>query len=102
MVTTQLSGAGMTDALLKDIEMWLAAHLIAITKERQPSEEKVGDIWIRYQRSFGEGLSQTTYGQMVLTLDSSGNLQRSSMKRARVRAIQQDSDNASALQSDLW
>lgn len=89
MVTRALSGAGLTDALLKDIETWMAAHLIAIGKERQPMSEKVGDIWITYNKNPQGFLSQTTYGQSVLFLDTSGLLQKGEMKKASIAAINQ-------------
>lgn len=102
IVTRRLSATTLTAAELADIETFLTAHIIAMTKERQPSEEKVGDIWVRYQGSFGMNLEQTTYGQMVLEMDSTGNMQRSAKKKIRIRAIQQDSDDASELTTDQW
>lgn len=102
MVTATLGGEGLTTSVLKDIETWLTAHLIAITRERQPSEEKVGDVLIRYQGKFGDFLNSTTYGQMVLMLDTSGKMQRQTKKRASIRAIQQDVDAASELTTDEW
>lgn len=102
IVTRQLSGEGLTDALLKDIETWYTAHLIAITKERQPTEEKVGDIWLRFGGTSGARLEATTYGQQVLTMDSSGKMQQAMKKRASIRAIQQDRDDTSEVETDQW
>ena len=89
IVTRQLSGQSMTTALLTDIETWLTAHLIAIGKERQLFSEKVGDMWLTAQGKFDAGLKMTTYGQMVLMLDSSGLLSRASKSKVIIKAISQ-------------
>lgn len=89
IVTRVVGGEGMTDAVLKDIETYLTAHLIAIGKERQPREERVGDIWVKYQENPKGWLESTTFGQTVIFLDESGNLARRSLKKARIRAIEQ-------------
>lgn len=89
IVTRQLSGEGMTSDQLSDIEMWLAAHLIAITKERQAESEQLQDARVQYQGNFGQALRSTTYGQMVITLDESGKLQRSTKNKVKIRAMKQ-------------
>lgn len=102
IVTRVLGGEGLSSSLLTDIETWLTAHLITISKERQANDKWVGDARVRYQGSFGEGLQTTTYGQMVLDMDTSGKMQESTMKRASLKAIQQDSDDESVLEDDDW
>lgn len=93
MVTRTIGTEGLADATLKDIETWLTAHLIAVGKERQTLSEKVGDIWIQYEKRGGKGfLEQTTYGQTVLFLDTSGKFQKTSLKRASITAIKQNTD----------
>lgn len=93
MVTRVVGSAGLADDVLKDIETWLTAHLIAIGKERQPLSEKVGDIWLTFEKRGGKGfLEMTTYGQAVLFLDPTGNFQKSSLKRASIVAIKQDTE----------
>lgn len=89
VVTRKLGGEGMTDALLKDIETWLTAHLIALGKERQPITEKVGDVWAVYNKNPEGFLMSTTFGQMVLFLDTSGKMGQAELKKARIKAIQQ-------------
>jgi len=93
MVTESLLSSSLSTAVLKDIETWLSAHLIAIGKERQPSEEKVQDIWIRYQGKFGESLRSTTFGQMVLMLDTSGAFDSTTKRKVSFNAIPQDPDS---------
>lgn len=79
-------GTGTTD-LLKEIERWLAAHMITITRERQAKSEGAGGASITYSESFGDGLGSTTYGQMVLSLDTTGAMAGLGGKVAKVFAI---------------
>lgn len=64
-------GTDTTD-LLKEIERWLTAHMISITRERQSIKEEAGSAKVEYAGKFGEGLKSTSYGQMVLSLDTTG------------------------------
>lgn len=63
----------VTDATTQ-LELWLSAHIVASTVHRMAGSEKLGDAAVTYIGMFGEGLKSTPYGQMVLTLDSSGEL----------------------------
>lgn len=97
IVNRTLVNKGLAEDLLKDIETWLTAHLIATGKEIQPISEKVGDVSVQYsavggKRDKGGFLEETTYGRMVLFLDTSGGFQKSSMKRASIKAVKQNSD----------
>jgi len=89
IVTDTVGSESLSAAVLKDIETWLTAHLIAIGKERQPNAEKVGDIWLTFDKNERVGLGSTKYGQMVLFLDTSGKFQAGTMKKARIRAMKQ-------------
>lgn len=61
--------------LLKEIERWFTAHMIASTPfYRQASKERVGDAEIAYTGEFKQDLSSTPYGQMVKTLDTTGKM----------------------------
>lgn len=102
VVTNVLGSSGLASDVLKDIETYFAAHLIATGKERQVGEEKVGDIWLRYQGQYGKFLEATSFGQFVLMLDTSGNMARQTKTRAKIRAIQQDSDDLSEVEDDEW
>lgn len=77
----------LTDSRLILIEQWLTAHLIAITKERQGSKEKVGDAEITYSGKFGMNLQSTTYGQTAAMLDTSGTLAQLGKKKIDITAI---------------
>jgi len=65
-------GAGDASAITKEIERWLTAHLLASTIERTASQEAAGGASVTYTGKFGERLSSTPYGQMVLVLDTAG------------------------------
>lgn len=93
MVTTIVGGTTLTEEILTDIETWLTAHLIAMGKERQAKSERINDIWITYQGKFGESLKGTTYGQMVLMLDSTGNFARAMKLKIQINAIPQYPEN---------
>jgi len=71
VMVNKVLGTEVTD-ILKEIERWLTAHMITITRERQAKKEGAGGASIEYTGNYGEGLKQTSYGQMVLNLDSSG------------------------------
>lgn len=93
MVTNNLgTSTALDDATKKDIETYLTAHLIAIGKERQTKIERVDDIWVEYKELIGEGIRSTTYGQAVTMLDPTGIMERSTMRKAFIRAIEQNPD----------
>lgn len=92
MVTNNLTGKGLSTDTLKYIETYLVAHLIAIGPERQAMTEKVGAVSATYQGKFGDGLKLTTYGQMVIQLDTSGTMERLNKSKVRIRAVKQVDD----------
>lgn len=94
LVTDVVGSEGLSSSALKDIETFLTAHLIAIGKERQPYEERIDEVWVKYSSGqIKEGLRSTTYGQHVLFLDSTGNFQKRDMKKASIRAVRQTYDD---------
>lgn len=60
--------------LLKEIERWFTAHMLASTLSRTTSDEKLGDAQVKYTGKWGENLSSTPYGQMVMQLDVTGKM----------------------------
>jgi len=78
----------MGETLLREIERWFTAHMIASSIERTTTDEKIGDAAVIYTGKFGEGLKSTPYGQMVLQLDVSGLMSRATGKQpANITAI---------------
>ncbi|OQY11129.1 MAG: hypothetical protein B6I31_05515 [Desulfobacteraceae bacterium 4572_19] len=73
----------LTESLLTEIEKWLSAHLISITRERFTTEEKIGDASVKYAGKYLEGLHSTSYGQMVLILDTSNSFASQQKKEYR-------------------
>jgi hypothetical protein len=74
MVTQALGSSGLGVDVLAEIERWVAAHMIAVTKTRQATNEKAGTASVTYGGKYGANLSSTSYGQMALTLDTTGAL----------------------------
>jgi len=75
LVTDALGTSALTDTTLEEIERWLTAHLIAYTLERQSKSEEAGSAKIVYAGDLAqEGLKGTTYGQMAVSLDTTGTL----------------------------
>ncbi len=74
------------------LEKWLTAHLISSVKERLTMEEKLGEAQVKYigayAGQFGEGLRSTHYGQMLITLDTSGMLAKIGKKAVYIKAIE--------------
>jgi hypothetical protein len=88
-VTAALTGKGLSDAVLTEIEKWMAAHMITVTRERVAKEEGAGGAYIKYAGEWGAGLASTSYGQMAINLDTSNTLQAMSdgKRTATSRAI---------------
>ena len=73
--------------LLKEIEKYLTAHMVSSTIRRMAKEEQIQDARIVYTGAWKEGLSSTPYGQMVLTLDTSGKMAKAGKGVASIKAI---------------
>jgi hypothetical protein len=73
LVTAVLSDEGYGTVLLKEIERWLAAHLVAI-RDPQVKSETIGAVQASYHGQSGLGLNFTPYGQQVMLLDHHGKL----------------------------
>lgn len=90
IVNAKLSDADLSDDLLTRIEKWLTAHLISVSRERQAKTEQIQDGSVTYTGSFAKYLEQTSYGQMVLNIDTSNTLVSSNLKKAYVKSIKPD------------
>jgi hypothetical protein len=77
----------ISDDLAEEIERWLAAHMIAATRERQLESASAGSASAKFQGVTGKGLESTLYGQMVLSLDPTGRFASLGLKRAVMTAI---------------
>ena len=79
--------ASMSETMLKEVERWLTAHMLASTLSRTTSDEKLGDAQLTYTGKWAMGLDSTPYGQMVKTLDVSGRMAKMGLKGASMYAI---------------
>ncbi len=65
--------AGHSDHMLEKIELYLAAHFVALTTEQGGlTRKKIGDADESYANVFEGGLKSTRFGLQALALDTSG------------------------------
>lgn len=82
-----------SEEVLTEIERFYAAHMIASTNYRLPAREKVGDAEVEYSQKVeyvGEGydrLASTFYGQTVLQLDSTGQMNKVGKRAVKIFAM---------------
>jgi len=64
--------AGLSDALLTEIERWVAAHFTCMLDPRE-RQKAMGDQRVEFEQgTLTEGLGWTRYGQQAMLLDTSG------------------------------
>ncbi len=84
LVDDVLASAGLSSGRLADIELYLSAHLVALTEEGGGiTMQRTGASSIQYAQLKGEGLKLTRFGQIALDLDTSGKLKASVRPKAR-------------------
>lgn len=66
----------LDDETLKEIEIWLSAHFVAVRDRRRKSETASGVGQSFDGFASGQGLKATIYGQQAIALDSTGKLNR--------------------------
>ena len=72
-VDTHLASAGHTDEILAKIELYLAAHYVALTEEQGGlTRSKLGDADESFANIYGQGLKATRFGQQALAIDTTG------------------------------
>ncbi len=88
-VEAALSGKNLSEFTLKEIERWMTAHMIALTRERTAQSEEAGGAKIVYAGEWGKDLDATSYGQMAKMLDTTGTLtaMNQGKKPAFLRAV---------------
>lgn len=66
-------GNDLSDDRKHVLKLWLAAHLIASTDNKEIAKsETVGDVKVERIGTYSNGLDRTKYGQMVIILDTTG------------------------------
>lgn len=71
----------------KDIETYLTAHLIAVSREQDKafSRQRTGQTELYVGASFGTQLDATLYGQTIKMLDTTGAFASVGKRRASIR-----------------
>jgi predicted double-glycine peptidase len=92
-VTDRLGASTLSAATLKEIERWFTAHMIAITRERVAKSEEAGGARIEYIGQFGEGLKSTPYGQMCISLDTTGLLAQEGKKKISMYVLGREEES---------
>jgi hypothetical protein len=89
IMITQVLGTTLGTDTLSEISRWLTAHMIATTRERPALREEAGTAKIEYTGKWGLGLASTSYGAMVLSLDTTGAMAAAStgLKSAYIFAV---------------
>jgi hypothetical protein len=86
LVTDRLSGQGLSNDTLEQIEKFLAAHFASAFDPRVESQKAL-DSSVKYQVSIGDGLESTQYGQIAICLDTTGRLKTAGKKQAKLDVI---------------
>ena len=89
VIMDMLKGHSLPAPLMKEIERWITAHLIASSRERQAREEGAGGAYVRYAGMSYSGLRSTTYGQHAIALDTSGVLATMAGKTVTFKVIKE-------------
>lgn len=87
VMVTQILGTSLSVTVLTEIERWLAAHMIAVTKTRQTKREAAKGVSVEYTGDFGQYLASSSFGQMVMALDTTGAMASAGKKKASLTAI---------------
>lgn len=88
IVTERLGGQNVSVSVLKEVERWISAHLVAIRSQDSVSKaEKTGDASITRHGETKMGLDFTPYGQQAKLLDPTGRLEGAGKGIAKVETI---------------
>lgn len=64
------ANVGYSEDRMKKLEKYLSAHFVRFLYDRQEQRSSVADIRTDYSGAFGDGLSATSAGQVVLDTDT--------------------------------
>lgn len=78
--------SGLSTEVLTVIETWLAAHFYCMHSPRRVTE-KAGDVGATYETKIGFNLALSKYGQMAMTLDTTGTLRGISSGTVKPRLV---------------
>lgn len=91
-----LGTSSLTADRLADIELYLAAHLVALSEEGGGvTQQRIGATSIQYAQLRGDKLMLTRFGQTALALDTTGLLDSAQKSKANLKffgALTEDTD----------
>lgn len=87
LIQANLLSSGLGNDILTEIHKYLAAHFASLRDQRIESE-RVADVSMKYQGKTDMYFESTFYGQMALTLDSSGKLANLHLKPATFQVFE--------------
>ena len=88
LVSEELGDTSLSDALLGEIETWVTAHFLSSSNlERQIKSADAGPTSVTYTGQYGTNFSLTSYGQVAMTLDTTGRLAYLGGKKASIRSV---------------
>lgn len=83
LASASASFAALGVAMLKQIELYLSAHFVSAWDQRL-TKQKFGDSSADFQVNLGDDLKSTVYGQLALSLDTTGTLLSSGKRPMRI------------------
>ena len=84
LVTEQLSNAGMSEARLKLVELWLAAHFLTVVAEKGGlTRSRMGQSEDWFSDIYSTGLGSTRFGQTAILYDTSGRLAKAGSAKGK-------------------
>ncbi len=73
IITEQITDATISAARLRQIELYLSAHFVAITRERGGlTSDETGESKAEFSDVYEAGFALTRFGQAAMQLDTSG------------------------------
>jgi hypothetical protein len=86
MVEENLLNAGLSSAMLTQIELYLAAHFLTLAEEMGGIvRDTYGDAASSFANVYGPGLKATRWGQQAIAFDVSGTLQALTTQKPRAQ-----------------
>lgn len=76
----------LDDDTLTQIETWLAAHFVSV-REPRVVQETVDDTTVRYEQPKAGSITESTYGQVAIALDTTLSLTGATTRRAVIEAV---------------
>lgn len=87
LITDKLGSSSLSADQLESIEKWMAAHMAASSVCHEASKEVIGPAEVTYTGKWGTRLELTSFGQMVLVLDTTGTMANLGRRPARFWAV---------------